>query len=216
MRLNKYNLHLIPNASPGDSDVGLLQQVPGVVPRGQAAPHPDLLHQAAPVGLSPGCTDHHLPNPPGAALSFLSCLLRRVTSPVLMSFWGYCFSLLFFLRSFFLSQQETSFINKQTFEPRPLCLCAGSAAVPWHLGLHDGSGGDRGPGADMPGHLQTPARRLRAHAGHRPVRLSPPRTTAQGLPACSKGKARGRVEAFIRKLQSRRTWRSSTIRNDTI
>ena len=110
-----------------------------------------------------------------------------------MSFWGYFFSLLFSLRSFLLEPRKkrlTGDINRR-FDSFPLCVRAGGTAVPGHPGLHDGSGGDRGPGADLPGHIQTPARRLRPHAGHRPVRLPPPRSTAQGLPACPQGKAWG-------------------------
>lgn len=81
-------------------------------------------------------------------------------------------------------------------------LRAGGTSVPRHLSLHDGSGGDRGPGEDVPGHRQASARRLRPHGSYPPVRVAAPGTAAQGLPGGSKGNGNSKHAGETRFLQS--------------
>lgn len=69
------------------------------------------------------------------------------------------------------------------------CFCAGGPSVPWHLGLHDGPGGDRGSGEDVPWHRKALARQLRPHGSDPSVRVAASDSAAQGLPAGSQGKA---------------------------
>lgn len=77
------------------------------------------------------------------------------------------------------------------------CFCAGGPSVPWHLGLHDGPGGDRGSGEDVPWHRKALARQLRPHGSDPSVRVAASDSAAQGLPAGSQGKA-GRAGACWR------------------
>lgn len=165
----------------------VLQQVTCALPGGQATSHSDLLHQAAPVRLSAGCTRHCLPDPSGSVQNVSSCRswLHRPSDAILLLMcffiaveykgpWHTHFS--FFIPSCGIScvKKNNSYIIGNTnlwvnsfpacmlmycADPswrwnrtRSCCLCTGGASVPWYLGLHDGSGGDRGSGEDMPGH----------------------------------------------------------------